>query len=212
MSDGVLEGFCEATALDARHVNAASDRLRLVPDPLSGEPPRVYHGLVHALPHFERDASGAVREVTGPVAFTIRIPDDYLRGTDPGLQFRVVTLEPRFFHCNARQGLCCLGPKFAAGTRLRALVEQVYDIVASRAFATDHALDPEARDFFLRNIARVREIAAAAPPLWRRPLAAGLRVEELRAGGPDAQAGGPGDERRGGPGARAGGLRGEGAR
>jgi hypothetical protein len=185
--DPVIEGFRETAAAAVPEINAATDRLRISADPLSGAPPCVYHLLFDAVTHFERAPAGGARIVTGPVAATLRIPDDYLRSGDGSLQFRVASVEPRIVHPNCRAGVVCLGPRFAPGTKLRPLVEQLYDILASRVFASDHGFDAEACRVYLANLERVKAIRAAAPPLWRRPLAAGVRVRELPA--PASEAG-----------------------
>lgn len=173
----VLRGWLEEAGQDAARVNADSDSLRLVADACSGDPPHGYHGLLKNVEHFEHDGSGAFRRVRGAIAFTIEFPTDYLRSTDPGLQFRVVRVDRAFAHPNVKAGICCLGPRFHAGTRLRSLVEQVYRILTSRTFATDHAADVDAREYYLKHIDEVRRLEA--PPLWRRPVARRVRVEEL---------------------------------
>jgi hypothetical protein len=178
MSDPVIEGWRERAAGTVAEINAATDRHALAPDPFSGAWPSVYQVLFEPLPHFLREPAGGARLVTLPLAASLRIPDDYLRSCDGSLQFRVASVEPRLLHPNCKAGVVCLGPRFAPGTLLRALVEQLYDIVSSRVFATDHGFDADACRFYLANIARVEALRAAAPPLWRRPLAGSVRVSE----------------------------------
>ena len=186
--DPVLEGFRETAAAAVAEIQAATDRLRLVADPLSGTPPCIFHLLFEPLTHFERTPAGGAQTLTGPIAASIRIPDDYLRCGDGSLQFRVAAIEPRILHPNCKAGVVCLGPRFAPGTKLRPLVEQLYDILSSRVFATDHGFDPEACRVYLANLERVKAIRSAAPPLWRRPLAASVRVAEQPAPGPQGAA------------------------
>ena len=178
MRDAVYESFLLGAREDAERIGAESDAVRLVAAPRSGSPPAVYHGLLSGAAHFVRDAAG-IRVSADPIPFTLQFPGDYLRSADPDLQFRVVFVHAPLVHPNCRGGLVCLGPGFRPGTRLRALVEQAYGILASRVFAPDHALDPEARDFFLHHIEEVRRLRAS--PLWRRPLAARVRVEPIPA-------------------------------
>jgi hypothetical protein len=179
--DAVIQGFRESAVASVNAINRATDRLKIVADPFSGSPPTIYHVLLEPLEHFERDPVAGVRVVTRAIAAALRIPDDYLRSSDGSLQFRVASTEPRVFHPNCKAGCVCLGPRFAPGTTLRSLVAQLYDLLSSRVFASDHGFDPEASRFYLENIERVAAIRASAPPLWRRPLAASVRVEELRA-------------------------------
>ena len=68
-----------------------------------------------------------------------------------------------------RGGIVCLGPFFRPGTSIRPLVEQIYRIVSGRDFATGHAFDGEACEYYLSHLDQVRALRAA--PLWRRPLA-----------------------------------------
>ncbi len=187
MSDPVIDGWRQSAAASVNEINAATDRLKIVPDPFSGSPPIVYRVLFEPLEHFERDPVAGVRLVTRRVAASLRIPDDYLKSCDGSLQFRVASVEPRLLHPNCKAGVVCLGPRFAPGTSLRALVEQLFDLVSSRVFATDHGFDSEACQFYLEHIARIEAIRAAAPALWRRPLAAKVRVEDLRARGEGAR-------------------------
>jgi hypothetical protein len=179
--DPVIQGFRETAAAAAERINAESDRVRIAADPLSGSPPSVFQLRFDPLQHFERALAGGGRLATLPIAAAIRIPDDYLRSGDGSLQFRIASVEPRIFHPNCKAGVVCLGPRFLPGTKLPALVEQLYDIVSSRVFATDHGFDAEACLFYLANLERVKAIREAAPPFWRRPVAASMRVAELGA-------------------------------
>ena len=185
--DLVIQGFRESAAASVSAINQATDRLRVVADPFSGDPPTIHRVFLEPLEHFERDPVAGVRLVTRAVSAVIRIGDDYLRSTDGSLQFRVASTEPRIVHPNAKGGVLCLGPRFEPGTRLRAVVAQVYDLLSSRVFATDHGFSPEATRYYLQHIDRIAAIRAAAPPLWRRPLAASVRVEEVRAGAAPAE-------------------------
>ena len=120
-----------------------------------------------------------MRRSTDPISFAVRFPEDYLRSVDPDLQFRVARVHTSIQHPNIRGSLVCLGSQFYPGTPLRALIEQVYGIFASQIYATDHPFSSEAREFYLSRVEEVSEMARRQPPLWRRPVAARIRVERI---------------------------------
>jgi hypothetical protein len=164
MSDPIHRSWLARVAEDAARL-PASDTLRLVADPASGAPPRRYRALLRDVEHFEPALGGTVRLSQQPLLFEIDFPEDYCRAVDGTLSLRVVRVRSPFVHPNASAGgTLCLGAGFRPSTRLRPLLHQVYEIAAGRAFATQSALDPRARDFFLGNLAQVR--ALRAPPLW----------------------------------------------
>jgi hypothetical protein len=173
VSDPVLRSFLLGAREDARFVNRESDVMRLLAEPRSGDPPSRYHGLLARVEHLRR-AGGAVVVSREPIAFEIEFPDGYLRSANPQLQFEVVQLHAPVFHPNVGGGIVCLGPRFQPGTRLRALVEQLYAILSARAYAADHAFCPDARDHYRRHADQIAQLRAS--PLWRRPAAARVRV------------------------------------
>ena len=204
MSDPVYRAFLRRAARDAEQINANSDVVRLSPDPAGGAAPSTYAGVfAEGIAHFApprdvlsrprdisprpRDATpdatsrreGAPRVSTDAIPFLIRLPHDYLRSHDPNLQFRVVRTLAPLLHPNVHGGLVCLGPLFYPGTPLLALIEQVYGIVSSQIFATQDAFSRSARDFYLEHVDRVSEMAGTAPPLWRRAVAARVRVASI---------------------------------
>ena len=180
MSDAVYNAFLRNAAEEADRVNADSDLVRLAPDESGGSPPRAYLGRFESgIEYFARSAPGTVRRSTDPISFAVRFPEDYLRSVDPDLQFRVVRVYTSIQHPNLRGSLVCLGPEFYPGTPLRPLIEQVYGIFSSQVYATDHAFSAEARGFYLGRVEEVSEMARRQPPLWRRPIAARVRVERI---------------------------------
>jgi hypothetical protein len=181
MRDFVYEAFLENAARDADRANAESDILRLVARPRSDGPPSLYVGELTDVEHFERAPARGIRDCSEPISFSIHFPPHYLRSGDPTLQFRVARAYTPLFHPNVSGRLVCLGTDFACGTRLRPLLEQVYGIFSSQIFATDHAFDPDARDYYLDHGEEVR--ALRAPPLWRRPVASEVTVVTLDFGG-----------------------------
>ncbi len=175
MSDFVSDGFLETAAEDAVALCAASDILLLEADAGSGAPPHTYTGWLRDVEHFERSTAGTVAVSAAAVKFTVHFPADYCRSIDPQLQFRVARVHGALVHPNCHGGVVCLGPHFRPGTRLRPLVEQLYDMIAARVFATNHAFDAAAARYYLQHLEEVRTLKS--PPLWRRRLAASIRVE-----------------------------------
>lgn len=180
MSDPVYRAFLRRAARDAEEINARSDLVRLSPDPAGGAEPSAYAGVfAEGIAHFTRSPNGLVRPSTDAIPFLIRLPHFYLRSQDPNLGFLVVRVHAPLHHPNVRGGLVCLGPLFHPGTPLLALIEHVYGIVSSQIFATDHPFSHTARDFYLEHRDRVSEMARSAPALWRRSVAARVRVERI---------------------------------
>jgi len=184
VTDPIRADFLEAMVGEARAVNQASDVARLGPRPGTGAPPAIYDGTFDGVEHFEQLADGTVAVSATPVRFSISFPTSYLRSGDPRLQFQVAQLLTPILHPNVSRSVVCLGPHFAPGTGLRALVQQLYGIVSGHVFATDHAFDATARQYFLSHLDDVK--ALRAKPLWRRQLARRVRVERLDAAGPPA--------------------------
>ena len=52
MTDPVLRAFLAGVQRDAEEIAMRSDILRLVPDPMTGNPPCRYHGLLTDVEHF----------------------------------------------------------------------------------------------------------------------------------------------------------------
>lgn len=179
MTDRVMESFLHGAREDAQWINRHSEILRVFPEPRSGEPPRVYHGLLSGVEHLRRAPGGPVEVSSEPIPFTVRFPGDYLASADPTLQLRMVELGVPVFAVNVRGPLVCLGSRFAPGTRFRSLVEHVYSIVACRVFDTTDAFNVEARDYFYAHPDEVRALRAA--PLWSRPAAASATVRPMSA-------------------------------
>lgn len=179
---GVIHSFRRRFAEDARLVREQSDCVRLVADPMSGDPAACYHGLVTGVEHLERTADGAIEATCSPVPFSIEIPDDYCRCTDGSLQLRVARIHAPIVHPNVgTAGMVCLGPRFRPGTRLLPLLEHLHRLWSSRVFASESPLDPIAAEFFRRNPDRVR--ALRSEPLWQRPVLGRVRIEKTQRSG-----------------------------
>ena len=181
MNDPIREGFLLTVEEDAAAANEESDVLRLVGVPREDGSPDTWHGLLRGVEHLVRAGAGPVRVAHNPIPFTLGFPGDYLSSVDPKLQFRVARVhrQARLFHSNVNgAGHVCLGPQFAPGTRLRPLLEQLYDICCYQITATDHYFNEDAAVWILENVEKVRALRAA--PLWRCALASAVRVESLR--------------------------------
>ena len=180
MTDAVLHAFLTTARQEVRNIREQSEIVRLVADPMSGEPPARYHGLFTDIEHFERSATGIYQTSSSAIPFTIEIPYDYCRSVDASLIFRIVRIRDRVVHPNvSASGVLCLGGRFRPGTRMRPLIEQVYRILSGQVVATESPLDAEASRFYLRHPERVRTLTAL--PLWRQPVAARVHVETLKA-------------------------------
>ena len=182
MSDPIREGFLVSVEEDAALANRESDVLRLVGVPREAGSPDTWHGLLRGVEHLVRAGAGPVGVSHDPIPFTLTFPSDYLSSVDPTLQLRVASVHPhaRLFHSNvSRFGQVCLGAQFAPGTRLRPLVEQLYDVCSFRITATEDSFNADAAIWIVEHVEQVRALRAA--PLWRRALASAVRVETLRA-------------------------------
>lgn len=180
LSDPVRNAFLETVAVDAAGVNEGSDVVAVAPRPASGSPPSIYDGVFRDVEHFERAPDGSVVLSAEPLQFSLSFVSDYLRSTDPGLQFRVARVYARLVHPNVSvSGLVCLGDGFRPGTALRPLLYHIYLMFSGRTFATDHAFDGGAQSYFLSHLDAVK--ALRARPLWRRSIARASRLEELAA-------------------------------
>jgi ubiquitin-protein ligase len=177
MTDRIFQGFLESALADASRINAESDVARIVPAPDSGNPPRIYHGRLREVEHYERCPDGTFRVSDREVAFRIEFPADYCRSVDFNLQLRVVQCDPRIVHPNIKGGMVCLGNGFKPSTRIRGVVQHFYQILSSRVVATDNAFDAAAAEFYLKKHAEIQSLQAK--PLWRRPVAARIRVREI---------------------------------
>jgi hypothetical protein len=175
--DPVFRSFLESAAADALEINARSRSARLVSDPRGGRPTDTYHLIFDGLHYLRRDARGRIAAARDPVVVRVSFPDDYLRCVDPGLAYRVIWLATRVFHPNLRDHHACLAG-FAAGTRLRGIVEQLHALLSARAYEASEPLDPEAARFFAEHPERVGELRSA--PLWLAPPA---KVGRVRDGG-----------------------------
>jgi len=177
MTDRVYQGFLESALADVGRIHAESEIVRLVPDPGSGNPPRIYHGIMREVEHYERGPDGMFRVSNDAVPFRVEFPADYCRSIDFNLQLRVVRCDPRIVHPNIHGGIICLGWGFHPSTRLRGVIQHLYQILSSRVAATDNALNREAAQFFLQHQAEIR--ALRAKPLWRRPVASRVQVRDV---------------------------------
>jgi hypothetical protein len=193
MNNPGSETFLKGAADDAEAINQNSDIVRIVPDPCSGAPPNTYHGLFWKIEHLERSRGGTLRVTDDPIPFTFFFPEDYLGDSDPRLPLRVVTIHKPIFHPNLSGTQVRLGKGFRPGTRLRVLLHQLYLILSSRRFATEHVLDNSARRYYLGHVAKIAMLRS--PPLWRCPMAAEASVQQ----GAPPEAVGVGE--RAGPGA-----------
>jgi len=169
MNDFVFNSFLETAAADAAELNRESDILALVPRSAGSTPPRLYDGILRDVEHLERVADGTVAVSTSLVGFTIEFPPDYCRSTDPRLQFRVARVHSPLLHPNCKGGILCLGSDFRPGTRLRGLVQEVYEVVCGRNFAAQDALDRWAAEYYLAHLDQVRGLRTR--PLLRRSIA-----------------------------------------
>lgn len=174
MIDPVRDGFLETTAEDAAAINAASDILRLLPQPSFAGAAHTYDGWLKNVEHLERAADRTVFVSSAEVGFTLDFPDDYCRSIDANLQFRVARVHFPLVHPNCRGGILCLGPHFRPGTRLRPLAERIYGIISGRLFATHHAFDADGCRYYLRHLEQVKSLRAL--PLWRRRVAGDVRA------------------------------------
>lgn len=177
MTDRVYQGFLESALIDVRRIHAESEIARLIPNPNSGNPPRIYHGLMRDVEHYERSLDGTFRVSNSAVSFSVEFPADYCRSIDFNLQLRVVRCDPRIVHPNIHGGIVCLGAGFRPSTRIRGLIQHFYQILSSRVTTTDNAFDRDAAQFFIKHQADIR--ALRAKPLWRRPTAARVQVREV---------------------------------
>ena len=176
MYDDVIEAFRRRVAQDVLRLRDESTSLRLVADPMSGDPPSRFHGLLMGVEHFERAADGGIRASGSAVPFSFDFPADYCSCSDGSLQLRVARVRGPMLHPNVGPaGVVCFGPRFRPGTRLRPLLEHFHRICSGRVFASENAFDPIAADFFRRNPERVHSLRAL--PLWRAPVAGSVRVE-----------------------------------
>jgi hypothetical protein len=181
MSDNVYRGFLNGVVDATPRALSRSGILKLVPISHSGDPPAAYGGALSGIEHFERGGDGTVHITDRPVPFTISFPADYLRSVDDTLQFRVARVNVPLFHPNCREdGTLCLGAQFQPGTALEPLLETIYGIVASKVVATHHAFDKRACQYFLSHTGEVRQLRQRAPGIWRRPVAARVRKEEIK--------------------------------
>ncbi len=177
MNDPILRSFLEVFFADAGTCASDSDTLVLLAHPCVDGPPTVYDGTFTEVEHLERTTTGTVRVSADPVPFVVTLPADYLRSTDPRLQFRIARVESPLFHPNCAGGVLCLGKHFRPGTRLRPLLEQLHGIVGGRVRGTADPLDAEAARYYLNHAEQIDDLRVR--PLWRRPVAARSSVEAL---------------------------------
>ncbi len=181
MHDDVIRTFRERVRRDAAEIREESAIVRLVADPMSGEPPSRYHGMMLGIGHFEPGPGGVLRERDSALPFHIDFSDDYCSCVDGSLQLRVIQLHAPIAHPNVGAGgAVCLGPRFRPGTGLRPLLEQLHAICSSRVFATDNPFDAKSADFYRRHPERVR--ALHSEPLWVQPVAGRVRVAPASSG------------------------------
>ena len=182
MDDDVIRAFRNRIVEDARRIREESAVARVVPDPMSGNPPSRFHGIFTGAEHFERGPGGSLRVSRSALPFSLDIPDDYCSCCDGTLSLRVARVHAPIAHPNLGPGgVVCLSVDFRPATRLRPLLEHLHRICSCRVFASENYLDPIAADFFRRYPDRVR--ALRAEPLWQTPVAGSVRVENARSGG-----------------------------
>jgi hypothetical protein len=182
-----IDRFRRRFAEEVPGIARESEIADLVADPTSGDPPRLFPGVLRSVEHFERRSDGTIHASSAPIFFVIELPDDYCSCVDGSLQLRVATVCVPLFHPNvSRGGIVCLGPRFRPSTRVRPLLDHLYAICASRVFASESPWDAESGSFYRNSLGRVRALRAA--PLWRQPLAARARVEPLPPRPPQAGA------------------------
>ncbi len=144
MSDQVFLAFLHNTLIQALALAEVSEILHIFP--LPPLPPSRYL-CVFQLPYLRRLPSGVVDVAAGPVQAGVSFPEDYLYAADPHLYLKVASmLTQDFVHPNVRGSAICLGAAFAPGTPIRALIWELYDILAYRNVTLDerNALNPEA--------------------------------------------------------------------
>ena len=176
LGDPVLAGYIEDADRAVLRINAESPIVRLSRAPDSGMPPFLYRGTLAGVEHFVRVSDGTFRVSSSPLPFEIEIEEDFCRSSDRYLPFRVLRTSSAIVHPNVSSGICCLGTRFRPATKLRSIVELFYRIASGRIAATDDPFDPVAADFFLSHPNEIR--ALHAPPLWSRPTAREVRVEQ----------------------------------
>ena len=74
MSDLIYQGFLESARADTTRINRDSEIVQLVPDPVSGDPPRIYQGILLDVEHYERDPGRTFRVANTPVSFRVEFP------------------------------------------------------------------------------------------------------------------------------------------
>lgn len=166
MNDRVYMAFLHNSLIQAMELAGESDVLRVVPRPPL--PPAEYH-CEFRVPYLRWLPSGLAEVAPGPVRAALRFPADYLRACDPHLAVRVASiLTTDIAHPNILGPVVCLGAGFAAGMPIRALLWELYEIIAYRNITVDEhdALNPGA----CRLLREHRHLLdrLAAPPL-RRP-------------------------------------------
>ena len=166
--DKILKRFLECNEAEAKELASKSQVLEIAALPPS---PSSTYVCEFRVPHLERTPEGHVTLVDGPVLVKIHFPEDYLRSADPRLGMRVVRLlGPReFIHPNVREGVVCLGYRFAPGTRIVLLINEIWEIVSYQNFNVDEndALNPEACRLLRAHPDLLAELEPK--PLVRRP-------------------------------------------
>jgi len=162
-----MTNFLKTALADQVLITRESDTVRLIGRPRSGALPNVYDGVCEGVEHLVSAGDGTVSVSSEPICFSVTFPADYLASTDATLLYRVVRVHSPLYHPNhlAGSGVICLGRAFRAGTRLRALVYQLYSILGCQNFASDSPLDTAASAYYVAHAEQIR--ALRARPLWR---------------------------------------------
>jgi len=165
-NDFVLNGFLEHGSARMNELAENSDTFGVV-DRI-GIPPRAYLCRFEGLEHLVKDEYGIVSRSMDTLFAEIRIPNDYLRTTDPNLGMRVVGIGSPIFHPNVRTPLICLGSAFRGGTCIHEIVRMVYEVLTYQVVTADegNALDSVACRYLRDNPGISANLRR--PPLRRR--------------------------------------------
>ncbi len=96
MEDGVIRAFRRRVAEDAPHIREESAVVRVVRDPMSGDPPSRYHGIFTGIEHFESRSGGRIVVSRSALPFSLDFPNDYCCSVDGTLSLR----------CSCRSAIC----------------------------------------------------------------------------------------------------------
>jgi hypothetical protein len=165
--DQIFRRFLQNSYIEATRLAENSDVLEVVG--LPPLPPAVYI-CEFALPYLRKRADGVVEWAGGPIWCALHFPEDYLRSTDPKLFLKIasVAAPAGIVHPNIWGSTICLGSQFAPGTPIRALLWELYEILAYRNFSV---LEPNVLNIEAARLLRQhRDLLERRipPPLLRR--------------------------------------------